>query len=180
MARRKPHATQVALAGIDLRERELPQTVYVDMRDWELGRLAGFFDGKNIYVDMCDICHGPGIRLRERWYHKQPCDSPCSRQSAPRPATGAMQRLLHWYQWCQGEARRYSNVEVERARKLATLIWPMETYLLSQIARHDRRHLPTVSECRMIHKAMIITEPDSFIEPLEIEAWSAKSTSSAG
>lgn len=174
MGRRKPHATQVALPEIDLRERELPEVSYVDMRGWELGRLAGFFEGKNVYVDMCDVCHAPGIRLRERWYHKQPCDSPCSRQNAPRPAPKAMQRLLRWWHWCQSEARKHSNIEADRARKLETLIWPMQSYLLSQIARHDRRHLPTVSECRMIHKAMLLTESQSFMEPLEIEAWSAK------
>lgn len=180
MARRKPDARQVALAEVDTRPRRVAEAPPVDMTTRELGSLAGFFDGKNVYVDLCEICHRPGIRLKDRWYHRQPCVSRCSRVNAPRPDPVALSRLLRWWQWCNAEARRRSNIEVERAKHLETLIWPMQSYLLSQIARADRRHVPPVTECRMIRQAMARTADDSFIEPLEIEEWSAKSTSSAG
>lgn len=178
MGRRRPSPRQTALAEVDQRPREVPRPLVVDMRTRELGSLAGFFDGKNVYIDLCDLCHEPGIFIR-RWYHTQPCVNPCTRMSAPRPAVAALQRLLKWWHWCQAEARKKSHVEVERAKELERLIWPMQHHLLYQIARADRRNLPTISECRMIKQAMERTADEHFIDPLEIEEWSARSTSSA-
>lgn len=180
MGRRRPSERQCAIPEVDQRPRAVAELPRVDMRDWELGRLAGFSEGKNLYVDLCDICHRPGVRVRERWYHSQPCVSPCSRQSAPRPEPVALSRLLRWWQWCHAEARRRSNIDLERFKIVEGLIWPMQHYLLSQIVRADRRHLPSVTECRMIKQAMARTADESFLEPLEIEEWSAKSTSSVG
>lgn len=177
MGRRKPDPRQAALSDVDTRPRAVPQVAVVDMRTRELGSLAGFFDGKNVYVDLCDLCHEPGIRIKEKWYHQQPTVVRCTKEAAPRPAVAALRRLLRWWHWCQGEARKHSHVEVERSKKLEELIWPMQHHLLYQIARADRRNLPTISECRMIKQAMARTEADHWIEPLEIEEWSAKSTS---
>lgn len=151
--------------------------VRLDMRTRQLGSLAGFWGGKNIYIDLCDRCHQPGIYVGKKWYHEQPIDQPCTLDNAPRPALDAQRRLLQWYQWCQAKARKATNVEVERAKQLELLVAPMTTYLLDQIARPDRRHLPTVSETRMITEAMRRSMYESDIDPIEFEEWTAKSTS---
>lgn len=176
MSRRRTDQRQVAMP-FDMRERPRPEPPRMDLRVRELGSFVGLYQGKNLFIDICDRCHEPGVKMGIQWFHTVPCDSPCTQMNAPRPAIGAQRRLLLWYQWCQQRAREHSTLEEERKKKLEELLHPMASYLVDQLARPDRRHLPSVTECRMIKVAMTRTADDSWIDPLELEEWTARNTS---
>lgn len=175
MSRRSKSDRQTAMP-FDMRTRPPPEPPTIDMRTRELNSFVGLYRGKNLYVELCDICHDPAVKLGDRFYHRQPCDSPCGRATAPYPAASALRRVRAWYAWAEQKAKGSGAAsESERHAALERLVHPMQPYLVQQIVRADRRNLPSVLECRLIYEAMCRTGMEHDILPVEFEEWKTRS-----